>query len=156
MRLFFAMAVLLTGCTLPGLASPGMLTVIEQNGAAYIPTSELDRQADIAVKALPGDNAMVVCFGGCCALVRDWFRRDNEIWLSTTALEKTLGLIPQFSADRRSVRLEPGRTELEAAAGPARVGQLAPNFRLALLGGGSVSLADFRGKRVLINSWASW
>ena len=38
----------------------------------------------------------------------------------------------------------------------ARVGQLAPNFRLPKLQGGTVSLADFRGKRVLIESWASW
>jgi len=35
-------------------------------------------------------------------------------------------------------------------------GVLAPSMRFPRLGGGAMSLDEFRGKRVLINSWASW
>jgi peroxiredoxin len=37
-----------------------------------------------------------------------------------------------------------------------RVGSIAPNLRLTRLDGTPVSLDEFRGQRVLINSWASW
>jgi peroxiredoxin len=37
-----------------------------------------------------------------------------------------------------------------------REGQAAPEFALDTLDGKTVRLADFRGKRVLINFWASW
>lgn len=37
-----------------------------------------------------------------------------------------------------------------------REGQSAPEFALETLDGRTVRLADFRGKRILINFWASW
>ena len=42
------------------------------------------------------------------------------------------------------------------AARLLREGQAAPEFALETLDGKTVRLADFRGKRVLINFWASW
>lgn len=36
------------------------------------------------------------------------------------------------------------------------IGNLAPDFQLTTLDGEEVSLSDFRGKRVLINFWATW
>ncbi len=43
------------------------------------------------------------------------------------------------------------------ALGPFEVGDEAPVFSYPALGGGEVSLADFRGKKVvLINVWATW
>ena len=40
---------------------------------------------------------------------------------------------------------------------PSRlIGQPAPDFRLALLGGGDLRLSELRGSVVLVNFWASW
>jgi cytochrome c biogenesis protein CcmG, thiol:disulfide interchange protein DsbE len=44
----------------------------------------------------------------------------------------------------------------EIAAGPAEVGQPAPELRLRGLDGGCVDLADLRGRPVIVNFWASW
>jgi peroxiredoxin len=38
----------------------------------------------------------------------------------------------------------------------AAVGEPAPNFELTTLDGRTVQLADYRGKPVLVNFWASW
>jgi hypothetical protein len=36
------------------------------------------------------------------------------------------------------------------------VGSPAPDFRLTKLDGSSIALSELLGKRVLINSWATW
>ena len=40
--------------------------------------------------------------------------------------------------------------------GPAEVGRPAPDFALPGLSGGSVALAEFAGRPVVVNFWASW
>jgi peroxiredoxin len=37
-----------------------------------------------------------------------------------------------------------------------RVGQRAPDFELEAAGGGKIKLSDYRGKKVLVNFWATW
>lgn len=45
----------------------------------------------------------------------------------------------------------------QTSIGSARGNQLAPDFSLAKLGGGTISLAEFRGKKaVVVDFWASW
>ena len=66
-----------------------------------------------------------------------------------------LSFSTRFSDDRKSVSLSKNPQASSDDRLPS-VGELAPNFRIPLLNGGTVSLSDFRGKRVLINSWASW
>lgn len=47
-------------------------------------------------------------------------------------------------------------TAMAAPLGGLRNGEAAPGFALPAEGGRQVSLADFRGKVVLINFWATW
>jgi thiol-disulfide isomerase/thioredoxin len=42
------------------------------------------------------------------------------------------------------------------SAGPPAVGQLAPDFTLSDLSGKTFSLAELRGKVVIVNFWATW
>ncbi|HYW53310.1 MAG TPA: TlpA disulfide reductase family protein, partial [Dongiaceae bacterium] len=42
-----------------------------------------------------------------------------------------------------------------ALTGP-QVGSAAPDFHLTTLGGKRVSLADYRGKTLVLNEWATW
>lgn len=45
----------------------------------------------------------------------------------------------------------------EGPRGPVQVGEAAPEYgAVALEGGGAVSLAELRGKPVLLNVWATW
>ncbi|REJ28577.1 MAG: hypothetical protein C6P37_07995 [Caldibacillus debilis] len=44
----------------------------------------------------------------------------------------------------------------EAAEEGPEVGKRAPDFQLPALSGGRIRLSDYRGKRVVLNFWASW
>ncbi|MFX3635863.1 MAG: redoxin domain-containing protein [Candidatus Pristimantibacillus sp.] len=54
----------------------------------------------------------------------------------------------------------PGSSDQEAAYGSVesglKKGQLAPDFQLLDLQGNEASLSDYRGKKVIMNFWASW
>jgi hypothetical protein len=41
-----------------------MIPVIEQGGQTFVTAGDLERDAHIAVKTLPGSDAIVVCAGG--------------------------------------------------------------------------------------------
>jgi peroxiredoxin len=43
-----------------------------------------------------------------------------------------------------------------AEANSAKVGQVAPDFELETIDGGTVRLSDYRGRPVVLNFWASW
>jgi cytochrome c biogenesis protein CcmG/thiol:disulfide interchange protein DsbE len=47
------------------------------------------------------------------------------------------------------------RTDPKAIPSPL-VQKAAPDFRLKTFGGGEISLADLKGKPVIVNFWASW
>lgn len=49
-----------------------------------------------------------------------------------------------------------GQSQAQDVNGPVRIGSPAPDFRLTSLKGESKSLAQYRGKIVLVNFWASW
>lgn len=49
-----------------------------------------------------------------------------------------------------------GQSRAQDDAGPVPIGSPAPDFRLTSLRGENKSLAQYRGKIVLVNFWASW
>lgn len=68
---------------------------------------------------------------------------------STNELEEyPSGLIEDLPEDRVD-------TSLDYDAG-LEINQMAPDFELATLNGGTVRLSDYRGKKVVLNFWASW
>ncbi len=153
--LILSLTILIAGR--PAFSDDGrMIAVTERAGTAYVAGSELARQAGIAVKGLPGSGAVVVCLDDRCALLQSAVREGGEIWVSTSELSKALGLDLHFSTDRRLVGFS--QAVLKPAPGDSitSVGHLAPNFRVTKLDGTALSLADFHGQRVLIQSWASW
>jgi len=150
------LALMLGACAHGRANEPKMIPVMEQDGTTYVASAALARGAAIAIKKLPGSDFVVACSGERCAQLKDFLNKGDELWVSTTALTKALGLSARFADGKRQVRFEVVPEEPSASDPAARVGQLAPNFRLPKLKGGTVSLADFRGKRVMIESWASW
>lgn len=138
-------------------AVPGTstLAVIERNGQSFAVAEEL-AEAGIAVKELPGQQLATVCFEDRCGTIKEFRREVRNLYAMIGPMAKTLGLKAEFSADRSAVSfgLEP-RTEPTIQI-PIRTGQLMPDFQLARLDGKPVSLSSFRGKRVMIVSWASW
>jgi len=133
------------------------IPVIERDGREYVSGALLQREWKVAVKSLPGQEQMVLCRQDRCALLKDHrVGEEGEILVGLEAMTKLLSLRIERSADGRRVGfaeqagISRGEDEL------TQVGELAPNFRLNRLDGGTVSLGELRAKRVLINSWASW
>lgn len=50
----------------------------------------------------------------------------------------------------------PAGSVIEVGGGPVRIGAPAPAFQLADLSGHPVKLADYAGRPVVVNFWASW
>lgn len=138
-------------------AATRMASVVERRGAVYASAEELELSAGIAVKKLPGSDAVVACWESRCVKLTSGFLREGDVTLvDVAALAKALSLAVRFSDDRRQVQVAAEGTSSPVSSAIASVGDLAPNFRVSRLDGTPVSLADFRGKRVLIQSWASW
>jgi len=133
-----------------------MIPVAERKGGAYVAAPELERNAGIAIKTLPGSDAVVACSENRCARVKGSLREGDVALINVAELTKALSFSARFSDDRRQVQFKSEPAPFTDDGAVTRVGDLAPNFRVARLDGSPVSLADFRGKRVLIQSWASW
>ena len=75
---------------------------------------------------------------------------DPRRWFGFAALVVLLGLAWTF---RSSV---PANATTGGLTPSPRVGFVAPDFTLDLLGGGQVTLFELRGSAVVVNLWASW
>ena len=132
------------------------IPVAERHGEPCVTISSLASHHEIAVKHLPGTLQWVACAHDRCGILKDVFREGDQIWVAVAALDEALGATAQFDSDKKQVIFKLAPTSSPAHEPAARVGSLVPNFRLARLDGSPVSLADFAGKRLLINSWGSW
>ncbi|MHB8523743.1 MAG: peroxiredoxin family protein [Limisphaerales bacterium] len=139
------------------VAAPAMISITNINGRGYVSADQLQGAARIAVKTLPDEHQLVICTANRCALVKDFVSQGGHLWLGVEAVAAALGAQVKFdSAHRKAAfRFNERSASTDTLAGTG-VGHLAPDIRLTRLDGTLVALSDFRGKRVLINSWASW
>jgi peroxiredoxin len=79
-----------------------------------------------------------------------WLLADQRRWWAFSAGVLVLGVMWAWAA-----RVPDSVARGEQLPSP-RAGFLAPDFTLETLDGGSASLADYRGRVVILNFWASW
>lgn len=142
--------------TLTSLACAAPLPVILKDGEVYVAAATLEREAGIVIKKLPGRGGFVACGAEQCALLKSALTDGDTLLVSVAGLSEALNLTANFDENRRHVALVAAPPKASNTAGVAHVGSIAPNLRLTKLDGTPVSLDEFRGQRVLINSWASW
>ena len=68
----------------------------------------------------------------------------------------TAWIFVDTGSDESSARPTPGGPTCEVAVAPAATPDAAPDFQVPGLDGGCIELADFRGRPVVVNFWASW
>ena len=148
--ILFATAVIVSA------AEMKMIPVVEREGRPHVSASLLANEAGVAIKQLPGQNAVAACYRERCVLIQNAILQAREILVPVASLAEALRATAQFDDTGRKVGFvfaDEANVPVEFAAG---VGRLAPNIRLTRTDGSAVALSDFRGQRVLINSWASW
>jgi len=64
--------------------------------------------------------------------------------------------VPDMPGGRSDEPLDVGTAELKLRAPALKVGDVAPPFAVKTVDGKDVSLADFKGKVVLVDFWATW
>jgi hypothetical protein len=140
----------------PFLVCGAPLPVILKGGEAHVAAAALEREAGIVIKKLPGRGGFVACGAEQCAPLQSALTDGDDLLVPLAGLSEALNLTANFDENRRHVALLPGPRSAPNTMGVARVGSIAPNLRLTKLDGTPVLLDEFRGQRVLINSWASW
>jgi hypothetical protein len=138
------------------LAETVPVPVVIRDGQNYVNSKDLEQTAGIAIKSISSDKQIVACYGDRCALVNEFIREKEGVIVKVDLLEKALRVNASFDSSRTTVRFDSSATNDMLDDSLPQVGRLAPDFRLAKLDGTVMSLSDLRGKRVLINSWASW
>ena len=132
------------------------LPVIERNGLALVTAAALEREVGIVIKRLPGRGGFIACGSEQCALLKDVLTEADNWLVPVDDLSKALNLGAKYDGARQRVTLMSTPKKSSANTGPSGVGAISPNLSFTKLDGSPVSLDEFRGQRVLVNSWASW
>ena len=117
----------------------------------------------VTAEDLPRINGFVLkpegaCLDELCIPIRQdrdsdiFLARDPDRWVSVTELADRLG--QQYVADREARVWSFG--EIPATRRAFLEEGMAPDFTLPDRAGEPVKLSDFRGKKVLLITWASW
>lgn len=124
-----------------------------ERGDLWVTAKDLERINGLALKP-PG----VLCLGEVCinlgqkganALLR---KHDGQDWINVTGLATRIG--QPFAADAESKTWSFGA--IPETRTPFLKSALAPNFELPDRKGKIIRLSDYRGKKVLLITWASW
>jgi peroxiredoxin len=141
---------------LPAGENPAV-PIVERAGKSYVDAKALATGLQIGLKPLPGRAEFVLCHENRCALISSVLTDANgEQLVEVQTLAKALNAEAVFSSGGKSVGFKFSEAAPATSPGQPQTGGFAPNFTLTTLTGKTVSLADYRGRRVLINSWASW
>jgi hypothetical protein len=137
-------------------ASAAPLPVVMKDGAAHVNGAALEREAGIVVKRLSNRGGFVACGAEACAPLKSVVAEGRDVLVPVAELTEVMNLTASFDEGKRHVIFAVAASRSTGRPGAARVGSIAPNLRLTKLDGSPVSIDEFRGQRVLINSWASW
>lgn len=85
-------------------------------------------------------------------------QRTTRLWLLVALLIVVCAVIFMLPTDEQPAQpaAPAAQTDDPQAATIAVAGSLAPDFTVELFDGGSLHLADLKGKVVLVNFWATW
>ena len=126
---------------------------LTENGDLWVTAADLTRINGLALKP-PG----ALCLGDVCinlpqkgdvVLLR---KKDGQEWINVSGLAQRLK--QPFAVDRETGTWSFG--PIPETRTPFLKSAVAPNFELPDRKGKLIRLADFRGKKVLLITWASW
>lgn len=132
------------------------LPVVSRDGQNYVSSKHLEEKLGVAIKSLPAEKQTVACYRERCAVLEGVISGADGLLVRVDSVEKGLNARATVDQSSETVTFQFSRPDGVAADALPGVGRLAPDFRLTRLDGSSINFSDFRGKRVLINSWASW
>jgi peroxiredoxin len=124
-----------------------------EQGDLWVTAGDLERINGLALKP-PG----VLCLGDVCIKLNEKGERallqkkDGQEWINLTGLAQHLK--QPFATDRDTGTWSFG--PIPETRTPFLKSGVAPNFELPDRKGKIVRLSDFRGKKVLLMTWASW
>jgi len=113
--------------------------LVDDEGAVWVQADAYAEQVGGSVKVEGDGQLLVLCIGDLCMP----FPTDTDV------------VRIKGKPYLRASRLSSMGGDAAAPAG-LRPGQAAPGFALKALDGALVSLADYRGKKLLVFAWASW
>jgi hypothetical protein len=141
---------------------PMVLDVTRVGGNAYVPAEPLLDAFGAHIESAPSGSVSVCVGEDVCALVDTdgtddrllWDDDDGGSWM--IAVDAAPGLLrAHYTWDGASdaLALEPGPTPAETGLA---VGDPFPEIALPDMDGRLVSLGGFRGRKVVLFTWASW
>lgn len=83
-------------------------------------------------------------------------KSNTALWIMLAAIVAICAVLLLWNPQQANAQPQNDEAAQIAATTRAKQGTLAPNFTVEMIDGCKITLADLRGKVVLINFWATW
>lgn len=83
-------------------------------------------------------------------------KSDTALWIMLAAIVAICAVLLLWNPQQANAQPQNDEAAQIAAAMRAKQGTTAPNFTVEMIDGNRITLADLRGKVVLVNFWATW